>query len=217
MYPHRIRLRGPWELRRDAEVIRVNMPARWCDLGWPTGPWSAKLTRKFGLPRTLDDYERVWITCSDVSDASRWILNGQLVGTYATTALNLEMEVTGRLMRRNELVVEIDSNSSEGGLRGEVALEIRGTYFLRNVSIGDETLTGVVVGPAEAPLELYVLRFGRTVRYELVTAAPEGRPFTFALPKLESEPAAGDFPPWRIDLVEGANRWFTVDLARPHD
>jgi hypothetical protein len=189
------------------------MPARWRDLDWPIGPWSAKLVRKFGLPRVLDDYERVWITCTGVSDASQWSLNGEPIGNFDTVQTDLEMEVTGRLRNRNDLAVHIESSSSEGGLWGEVALEIRGTYFLRKVGIDDETLTGVVVGPGDTRLELYVLRFGRTVRYETITAAPAGRPFTFALPKLESEPPAGDFPTWRIDLVEGANRWFTVDLA----
>jgi hypothetical protein len=190
------------------------MPARWQDIGWTTGPWIAKLIRRFGLPRTLDDYEQVWITCSSFSDASKWTLNDSIIGEWSIPPANgIEMEVTSLLKTRNELVVNIQSSMANGGLWGEVALQIRGAYFLRDVCIQDETLTGSVVGESKSPLELYVLRFGRTVRYDHVTAAPDGRRFAFALPRMEFEPPVGDFPSWRIELVEGANRWFTVDLA----
>jgi hypothetical protein len=216
MYPHRIRLRGPWELHRQGEVDRVNMPARWIDLGWIDGPWNAKLTRRFGLPKTLDDYERVWITCSGFSDSVQWSLNGKSIGEFSEKSSYVEMEVTGQLFQRNELAVLIQSESADGGLYGEVALEIRGSYFLRDIQITKETLTGFVVGEPKAPLELYVLRSGRTVRYEHVSAAPDGQPFSFEVANLESEPAIGDFPLWRIELVEGANRWFTMDLAAPN-
>lgn len=216
MYPHRIRLRGPWELHGATGVSRVTLPVSWQDLGQPVGPCEARLVRRFGMPRTLDEYERVWIACTGLVGSTRWSLNEVPLGDRLGSTSYFEMEVTHQLKRRNQLVVEIESATSEGGLWGEVALEIRGPHFLKEVAIQSGTLAGVVVGEPKAPLEIYVLRFGRTVRYEHVTAAPGGQPFAFALPNLELDAASGDFPPWRVELVEGANRWFTVDLADPN-
>jgi hypothetical protein len=215
MYPHRIRLRGPWELKSASEAAarRVNLPARWVDLGWTTGPCSASLIRRFGLPRILDSYEREFITCSGIQGASEWTLNGELMCSWPATIAYGEFEVTGRLLQRNLLDVRIDSQSEAGGPWGEVALEIRGRHYLKNVEIIDDVAKGLVVGDSYARLELYILRQGKTVRYENVTASQTGIPFSFDVPcdqtplNLMSRSLG-----WRIELVEGANRWFTVEL-----
>jgi hypothetical protein len=189
------------------------MPARWVDLGWTTGPWLATFGRRFGLPRILDSYEREFITCAGIGGVSSWSLNGESIGSWSADMSSVEFEVTGRLLQRNLLEVRIDSGSDQGGLWGEVALEIRGTHFLRDVAIVGEKLTGHVVGEAEAPLELYILCNGKTVRYENVTASPVGSAFAFDLPCDRTQlPSMTPSATWRIELVEGANRWFTVDL-----
>src|SRR3954447_2875132 len=53
MYPHRIRLRGPWECRTEpgAAPRRMTMPCRADELPAPT----VYLQRRFGYPGRLDD------------------------------------------------------------------------------------------------------------------------------------------------------------------
>jgi len=189
------------------------MPARWLDLGWTIGPWAATITRQFGLPRVLDTYERQFITCSGVGGASTWILNGETIANWPDDTRSCEFEVTGKLLPRNRLEVQLESASETGGLWGEVALEIRGSCFLQDVAILEGKLTGLVVGEPETPLELYVLRYGNTVRYDKVSATESGLPFLYDLEGiLDDTGPQSAAAPWRVELVEGANRWFTVEL-----
>jgi hypothetical protein len=123
-----------------------------------------------------------------------------------------EFEVTSLLRPRNELVVEVEGTSEQGGLWGEVALEIRCTAFLRDlhsyvISKGDSLdlrVSGQVVGAAERPLELYLLRDRSVVGYQVVTATPEGQSFEIKATDLP----AGDLPV-QVDLVNGAVIWYT--------
>ncbi len=85
MYPHRIRLRGPWDCeplaRTDGGPVpppfRVVMPCRWTDTS--LGPFSGtvRCRRRFGLPRQIDAHERVWLTFGGVADRATVQLNGQ--------------------------------------------------------------------------------------------------------------------------------------------
>ncbi|HEX3316101.1 MAG TPA: hypothetical protein VHR72_14485, partial [Gemmataceae bacterium] len=57
MYPHRIRLRGPWEvIALDGRTRTVKFPIRWSDLGGAT-----VARRSFGAPSRIDAHERVWL------------------------------------------------------------------------------------------------------------------------------------------------------------
>src|SRR5262249_54240836 len=159
MYPHRIRLRGPW----DREPL-------------PSGDGRFRFRRRFGFPGRLDDYERVWLTVAGIAgDVSVW-LNGQLLGRQENATDGFEFEVTALLRPRNEVVIEAGGESS-----GDVAMEIRRTAFLRGVRIEAERsedvtrlhISGEVTGSAERPLELYVVLDRSTVAYAIVEAAPE--------------------------------------------
>jgi hypothetical protein len=60
-----------------------------------------------------------------------------------------------------------------------------------------------VVGTAERPLDLYVIRERSTVAYTTVEAAPEGRPF-----HLVAQGVSEDVSGVRVELVNGATVWY---------
>jgi hypothetical protein len=221
MYPHRIRLRGPWEaepLASGPPPLRMTLPARWGEAGLPGFAGAVRFRRKFGLPRRIDDLERVWLTCAGVEGRSDWSLNGELLGSLALSAVTAEFEVTRRLRGRNELVVEVEAATDAGGLWGEVALEVRCSAYLRGVRAEAERsgagvrlrVRGEVSGEAGGPLELYVLAGGGTVGYGPCRA---GGAFEVVTEELK----AGELPPAvRVDLVCGAVIWYALEIEVSH-
>jgi hypothetical protein len=117
--------------------------------------------------------------------------------------------------------VEIEDESREGGLFGEVALEVRCLAFLRALtasllptSAGNELrVVGEVVGWSENPLDLYLLVGGETLAYSTVQPGPEGKPF-----ELKSDLGRASGGPIeignhaRIELVNAGSLWFRADL-----
>jgi len=201
MYPHRIRLRGPWR----------------CE---PSGfPGRVRFRRAFGYPGRIDAYERVWLTFAGIIGATEARLNNHLLGHLATAS---EFEVTPLLRPRNELVVEIDGDAECGGLPGEVALEVRCTAFLRDlhrtaILRGDRVelrVSGQVVGVAERPLEVYLLLDRSVVGYQVVTATAGGQRFDMVASDLPAAKWRGpegrlQAQPVQVDLVNGAVVWYT--------
>lgn len=229
MYPHRIRLRGPWECeplkRRDFPPVpgeeplptpcRMTMPCHWNRGGLPGFTGRVRFRRSFGYPGRLDDYERVWLTFAGIGGEAEAVLNDRPLGRIATGSA---IEIASFLRQRNELVIEIDGTAEQGGLWGEVALEVRCTAFLcdlrRSASLTGESVelsvSGRVVGKAERPLEVYVLFERSVVGYQVVTATAEGQAFeirgsTPRSPSLE----CGNFAPVQVDLVNGAVVWYS--------
>src|SRR5919204_207462 len=98
MYPHRIRLRGPWECEPLARLVRradgrvemvpealppggrMTPPCRWREGGWPDFAGRARFVRRFGLPRRLDPHERVWLTFAGVDTVAEVTLNDRFLG-----------------------------------------------------------------------------------------------------------------------------------------
>jgi hypothetical protein len=217
VYPHRIRLRGPWECeplaRSDGGPLppprRMTLPCRWGEAGLPDFAGRVRFRRRFGYPGRIDTYERVWLTFAGVEGTAAAWLNGQLLGPQEGTG-PFEFEVTSLLGQRNELMVEVDAPGGDGGLWGEVALEVRCTAYLRGGRVWiteegrpDLHAAGEVVGTAERPLDLYVIRERSTVAYTTVEAAPEGRQF-----HLVAEGVSEEVSGVRIELVNGATVWF---------
>jgi hypothetical protein len=161
----------------------------------------------------LDSFESVWLTVSELGGtAGEWRLNGEPLGSVAGPQNDVEFEITRLLRPRNVLEVMARAGTPGRPVWGETAIEIRGEYSLRDVSIRGGVVSGAAVGPAGNGLELYVLHGGRTVLYERVGADPAGRRFAFAV---AAAPCNPQHPEWRVELVEGANRWFTVDVEPP--
>jgi beta-galactosidase/beta-glucuronidase len=209
MYPHRIRLRGPWECEPPGQ--RITMPCRWRDTVLGEFAGVVRCRRRFGLPRQIDTHERLWLTFDGLSDAGRISLNGNLLGKHGGAA-PLRFEVTGLLQERNELLVEVESSDGEGGLWGEVALEITCSAYLRNLCVRQSGegqavqlhVTGEVAGTADRPLDLYLLLDNRTMAYQ---AVEPGRSFTLTSELIgeHENVAAGEV---RVELVNGGSLWY---------
>src|SRR5947209_8112469 len=124
MYPHRIRLRGPWECepleRRPPEasavppmLFRVTMPCRWAEAGLADFPGRVRFRRRFGYPGRIDAHERVWLTFAGVADRAEVWLNGVRLGDHQGPGAFV-FEVTSLLSERNELVVEVEGGADGG-------------------------------------------------------------------------------------------------------
>lgn len=209
MYPHMIRLRGPWELAVEGALStdRVQLPS-----GWPA--WQAAhpgesitMTRSFGAPRSLDADETVWLVWrgDGLKSAS---LNGRPLDGFVEDAGALEVEIGSRLQRRNELTAV-----TTGVRAPDVALVFRGPMFLRGVVL-DPTrglVSGRVVGDARRKAELQLLASGKCVDRAVVQG---GEDFRF---DLRVEIPVGlpvrEVPVWSLELFEGANRWYSVNVV----
>ena len=212
-YPHRIRLRGPWECEpAGLPPRRMALPCRWKDGGLSDFSGHVRFRRRFGYPGQIDAYERVWLTMAGVSDYAEVQLNGAALGACGGEG-PFEYDITRLLRARNELSVYVEGKAEGGGLWGETALEVRCAAYLRDVNLWLDGAVlhcaGVVVGEAERPLDLYVLIDGATVAYAAVTAAPGGAAFHI----IAEKPFAASEPTIvaQVDLVNGAVVWYTTE------
>src|SRR5260370_10833568 len=129
MYPHRIRLRGRWEYEALSSQGgglpppgRMTMPCRWNDGGLAGFSGRVRFRRHFGYPGRIDSFERVWLTFAGVAGSAEVWLNGHFLGRPQEGPF--EFDVTSHLQNRNVLEVDVEG-PEDGGLWGEVALEIR--------------------------------------------------------------------------------------------
>jgi hypothetical protein len=211
MYPHRIRLRGPWECQSLG------------DGSTRAAASSRRFRRRFGYPGRIDAHERVWLTFAGVAGTAEVRLNDHVLGHHEGPAA-FEFEVISLLRPRNELVVVVQGAAEQSGWRGEAALEIRCTAFLRELRCtatqhGERVelrVGGAVVGEAERPLELYVVVDRSTAAYQVVTPADEGQPFEILVPDLPVElwrqvEGGAMGPMVKVDLVNGAVVWYTSE------
>jgi hypothetical protein len=232
-YPHRIRLRGPWECEPLARIVqgstqtvdlpakrRMTMPCRWRQGGLVNFAGRVRFRRHFGYPGRIDADERVWLLFEGFEGDTQIALNGAALGRHRGVDGPLEFDVTQLLNERNNLVLEIESEAESGGLWGDVALEIRRTAYLRGVSMcrgespaGPELrVRGQVVGECAGLLELYVLLDNKTVAYTQTQADPAGHAFELA-ELLGPEQAAPGQHSVRIELVNVATVWYAVELT----
>jgi hypothetical protein len=241
MYPHRIRLRGPWEceplirLVRHADgrleqveqalppKCRVTMPGRFGDGPLAGFAGRVRFRRRFGLPRRIDAFERVWLTCAGADTKADVWLNNEFLGEQAQANEPFEFEVTGLLRERNETVVEVEAYDDQGGLWGEVALEVRCEVFLRNVRLHDTFsgecarlhAGGELVGRTELPLEIYLILDRFTVAYQALKAGSTGFELeSEELPPERWQSVAGEessLHKVRVELVQASVRWYTIE------
>jgi hypothetical protein len=228
MYPHRIRLRGPWEWTPLTRLgggenaplppaFHAPLPCRWRDAGLAGFAGRVRFRRHFGYPGRIDDYERVWLTFGGVTGSVEVHLNDLLLARFEKLPEPADFDVTCLLRARNDLVVDVESADDGGGLWGEVALEVRCTAYLRAVQVlpekdGDQIrlrVSGEVVGFCPRVLELYVVAGRSTVAYSTISAKPAGQHF-----ELTTDPVCGEWEghcPVRVDLVNTACVWFTYE------
>ncbi len=214
MYPHRIRLRGPWQCtpltrvggETPPEPLRIRMPSLW-DGVLDDFRGRVRFERRFGYPGRIDEHERVWLTFAEVVGVAAVELNGHKLGAGESGAF--EYEVTPLLEPRNGLQVDVESVDRVGGLSGEVALEIRCAAFLRGLSAtwADRRLRleGEVVGTGDQALEVYVLADRSNVGYGVVQA---GESFV-----VETDELSDSHQGVHVQLVSGASIWYGIDVV----
>lgn len=103
------------------------MPCRWAEGGLGDFAGRVRYCRRFGWPGRLEAHERVWLTFAGVDAVAEVWLNGQFLGRHEGALEPFEFPATAWLQVRNELVVEVEGPAGNGGLWGEVALEVRRT------------------------------------------------------------------------------------------
>lgn len=215
MYPHRIRLRGPWQCEPldGPAPRRVIMPCRWFDAGLANFHGSARFTRRFGYPGRVDDSEHVWLICDGCTGCTEVRLNGQLLAQQACSSF--AFDVTPILSQRNQLEVLIQGDTDGAGVWGDVAMEIRKDAFLADVHIerseSATTLAGKAVGIAPQPVELYVLVDGRHVDYRTIEPTPAGQAFQFELLDITSSNRTV-----RVEMIHISSIWYVVEISIPH-
>jgi glycosyl hydrolase family 2 len=229
MYPHRIRLLGPWDcepLVRHGDgslpaKFTMTMPCRWGERGLSDFAGKVRFRRRFSWPGRLDAHEHLWLTFQGVEGRAEIALNGQPVIQTEYSTGTLEFEITSLVKARNELIAILEADSDRGGLWGEVALEVRCPAFLRNVQCqkfiehaqSRLRLAGEVVGTHDRPLELYVLWNRRTILYHTIETAAGGKAFDLTTEPLPIE-VQRDLPQTEnenlvtLDLVDGGIIWY---------
>ncbi len=209
MYPHRIRLRGPWECQRldgsAATVQRVAMPCRWPEAGLARYVGAVRFTRRFGYPGRIDDAERVWITCAGLTGRADVSLNEVVLATGVTGPFAIP--VTKLLEERNYLEILLHGDDDSAGLWGEVAMEIRTLAYLDGVKLdprgdGVRLVVGEVVGEVDVPLELYVLVDGSSTHYQAIRV---GERFEATIPAHART--------IRAELINVSVVWHVVELG----
>jgi hypothetical protein len=245
MYPHPIQLRGPWDYEPlawtrqldDGSIVvlpnslpppgRMRMPCRWVDGGLSGFAGRVRFRRRFGKPRQLDDYERLWLVCEGADYYSSWHLNGRLLGEHQGAFDPFEFEITNIVQPRNELIVEVECPAVEeqssqwmlrgvlglgGGLWGVVGLEVRRETFLRELrvwSVLEEDqhrlhVTAAAVDETERIVELYILLNDAVVHYGQLRASPRGEAFEVVRPVAQAITA--NLAEVKVELVAGASK-----------
>jgi hypothetical protein len=122
---HRIRLRGPWDVRPEGSAPpgRMTVPGTLRDGGWPEFTGRVSFYRRFGRPSNLNDRESVWLVFENVIGPAEVHLNEERLGRLERGAASFR--VTERLGARNALEVVVDATDDGCGIVGDVRLEIR--------------------------------------------------------------------------------------------
>ncbi len=214
MYPHRIRLRGPWEWDAGGRSGRLTMPCSPGDAGRAGLAGAVRFRRRFGYPGRIDDHERVWLVMGGVGRRAEVCVNGVSLGAWEGDG---EHDVTALLGPRNELTVGVASLAAGDVLWEEAALEVRCQAYLRRVRAervgGEIRVSGEVVGRADGPLELYLVADRSPAAYLLLGEGGEVRPFTLTGPGVDGQGAA--VASVQLDLVQGATVWYSVETQPP--
>lgn len=122
---HRIRLRGPWEVRAAGRSPgRMIVPGTLRDGGWAGFIGRVSFYRRFGPPSNLTDRESVWLAFEKVLGPAEVWLNGGRLGSLLGAG---SFEATKSLAARNSLEVIVEATDDRCGVVGDVWLEIRPT------------------------------------------------------------------------------------------
>ena len=122
---HRIRLRGPWDVRphtADAPAGQMTVPGTLRDGGWAGFTGRVSFYRRFGRPSNLAPAETVRLVFERVVGPTEVRLNDEFLARFAQSG---SFDVTDQLAERNTLEVTIEAADDGCGIVGDVVLEIR--------------------------------------------------------------------------------------------
>lgn len=225
MYPHRIRLRGPWQIEPHAESgnavppFTVSMPCTWSEMGLGSFRGMVRLRRSFGMPRRLDSWERIWLTGADVHWQTDVFLNDEQLGTIVACGQPISLEITGKLRERNEvcLVTQLDVPGATVG--HDLALEIRAAAWLDQVhsqlTLADAqselTIRGRAYGASPTPVDAFVI-VGRHVAHQTrVEPTESGRHFEWKFTLTASDTVHAEHGLISVELVQGSAIWYRIE------
>src|SRR5262245_39476979 len=121
---HRIRLRGPWDVRPhsgDVPAGRMTVPGTLRDGGWAGFAGRVSFYRRFGRPSNLSPAETVWLVFERVVGSTEVRLNDELLARLTQTG---SFDVTDQLAERNTLEVTVEAADDGCGIVGDIVLEI---------------------------------------------------------------------------------------------
>jgi hypothetical protein len=201
MYPHRIRLAQPWD-RLDSVEGTVH------------------LRRRFGRPRQLDEWERVWLIPAPLPASTHpiWRLNSVKLEWSCRSDQLARANVTANLKDRNELLVEMRSSGNEINFDGAI-LEIGCRAYIDNVRWEPNPVNGayalavavdVMSDSADDPLELYALIDGESYGYRGPLAIAGLTTLDFRLDERTFTTGASVL--LRIELICRSTVWDAIEL-----
>lgn len=159
MYPHEIRLRGPWQYRvlstpgPSTGTLTVPGFLQHQRLGNDNGP--IELSRNFNWVARLEPTDDVWLVLDKVAGSATIRLNGKALGHHDIFWDRFRFLVTDLLQPRNELVVTLDSTDGTAqhpelavrGILGGVHLSVESRRFaLQTLSLAThwQSSTGIL-------------------------------------------------------------------------
>jgi hypothetical protein len=131
MTVHRIRLRGPWQLKATAadspsSPQKIQLPAPWGEL-FDSSTRRVQLSRRFHRPTNLGPADRLSLVVDELPEGARVSLNGVSLGAETRYEEQPTVFPTPRLEPHNLLTVEFDvaqTTPPRGDLWGDVTLVI---------------------------------------------------------------------------------------------
>lgn len=137
-------------------------------------------------------------------------LNGQPLGMHGETAEAFAFPITEALLERNELTIDVHVTGPDGGLCGDVALEIRRRAWLTDLVAepaggGQLRISGAIRGEVDPPMDLYVMADGHSVGYQSCSSA--------GLFQIVTDAADSPATEVRIELVGGAVVWHVSEIT----
>ncbi len=127
MYPHRIRLHGPWiaeplartrlwaDGRRNTapgpvpKAVTMTPPCRWSDAGLADFEGLVRFRRRFQWVQPLASHERLWLCLGGIDYFATVTLNDYLLGQHAGAFLPFAFDITEQVRSTNELIIDVDA------------------------------------------------------------------------------------------------------------
>lgn len=131
MYPHAIRLRGPWQVEPldgtptfsiDGRRSQMTVPGFWRDFGLPDYWGRALLRRGFHWTAKLEPDEVVWLNIDQCVGRGAVRLNGVEIGRIDSPWVEYRVDTTPHLQKSNLLEIELDATDPQSSRWGTLGM-----------------------------------------------------------------------------------------------